>query len=116
LVNTAWNEAFDVDGGGGSHGFDPVEPKNGYNKPIEDLQASTDKMENTATDLSKSTDYQSDATTKMTTAALGLMNLPVEVANAVINGMSGIVFTLDGTAITNYINQRLGQEINLARK
>ena len=83
---------------------------------FEELQNSADKMESTATDLSKSTEYQSDATTKMTTAALGLMNLPVEVANAVINGMSGIVFTLDGTAITNYINQRLGQEINLARK
>jgi hypothetical protein len=67
-------------------------------------------------EITESTNNQTTASEEMTSAALGLMDLPVSVANAVVSGMSGIVFTLDGTAITNYINQRLGQEINLARK
>lgn len=86
------------------------------NATLESVTDAYAKMGEQTDELTGSTEKQTAASENMTNAALAMMDLPVAVANAVINGMSGIVFTLDGTAITNYINQRLGQEINLARK
>ena len=67
-------------------------------------------------EITGSTDKQTTASEEMTSAATNLMNLPAFVQDAIRAGMSGIVFTLDGQAITNYVNMRLGQELNMNRR
>ena len=85
-------------------------------RSFEELQNSADKLEITASDLTSSTKDQKAATTDMSAAATNMMNLPAFVQDAIRAGMSGIVFTLDGQAITNYVNMRLGQELNMNRR
>ena len=67
-------------------------------------------------EITSSADKQTTASEEMTSAAANLMNLPTFVQDAIRAGMSGIVFTLDGQAITNYVNMRLGQELNMNRR
>ena len=74
------------------------------------------KMSEETSDLTSSTDEQTKASAEMTAAAKSLMDVPGLVESAVRAGMSGITFTLDGQVITNYVNKKLGEEINMTRR
>ena len=74
------------------------------------------KMSEETSDLTSSTDEQTKASAEMTAAAKSLMDVPSLVESAVRAGMSGITFTLDGQVITNYVNKKLGEEINMTRR
>jgi len=67
-------------------------------------------------EITGSTDKQTTASEEMTTAANNLMKLPESVQAAIQAGMSGISFYLDGQAITDYVDRRLGMKQDQDRR
>ena len=108
-ANYARNELLDFWSGKGDWDQGRV------NGLLEAVVSSYDKMADQTDELKGSTDTQTKASDDMTAAAQGLMDLPGQIEDAVVNGMSGVTFTLDGQVITNYVNQQLGQELNAER-
>ena len=116
LVNTVWNETFGVEGDGGSHGFDAGPAVEENKKATERLDASTDRMEETTSDLVKSTNYQTKSANDLSRVVGDLNGLPDDVKDAIISGMNGVTFELDGEVITAVVNKRMGEDIDSERR
>ena len=81
------------------------------NHAWEELQASTDKMNKAAEDLTGGTETQKKSSTEMSQAAGTLQGMPAQVYSAIIAGMSQIKIYVDGMqmggALTPYINSAM---------
>ena len=107
--NYAWNELQRLWGG---EEFDMVR----MNALLESVTDAYGKMNEQTDELTGSTDENSKASSEMTTAAQGLMTIPGLIEAAVTAGMSNVTFVLDGQVITNYVDEKMGEELNATRR
>ena len=107
--NYAWNELQRLWGG---EEFDMVR----MNALLESVTDAYGKMNEQTDELTGSTDENTKASSEMTTAAQGLMTIPGLIQSAVEAGMSNVTFVLDGQVITNYVDEKMGEELNATRR
>ena len=107
--NYAWNELQRLWGG---EEFDMVR----MNALLESVTDAYGKMNDQTDELTGSTDENTKASSEMTTAAQGLMTIPGLIQSAVEAGMSNVTFVLDGQTITNYVDEKMGEELNATRR
>lgn len=107
--NYAWNELQRLWGG---EEFDMVR----MNALLESVTDAYGKMNEQTDELTGSTDENTKASSEMTTAAQGLMTIPGLIQSAVEAGMSNVTFVLDGQMITNYVDEKMGEELNATRR
>lgn len=108
--NITWNELQRL--WNGTEEFDSAR----LNATLESVTDSYTKMAEQTSELTGATDESSKASQEMSAAAKSLMDIPGLVGDAVRNGMSGITFVLDGSAITNYVDRQMGNKVNMARR
>ena len=83
---------------------------------LNSLTGSYDRMSEETEDLNSSTVENTKASNEMASAARAMTEIPALIQAAVLSGMSQVTFVLDGQAITNYVNEQMGEEINAVRR
>jgi hypothetical protein len=75
---------------------------------LPDLESATDKMNNTAEELTKTTQKQDISTEKITEAAVQMQGLPTMVADAVRGLIGSLGVYLNGRELVGYVSDQLG--------
>ena len=75
---------------------------------LPDLESATDKMNNTAEELTKTTQKQDISAEKMTEAAVQMQGLPTMVADAVRGLIGSLGVYLNGRELVGYVSDQLG--------
>ena len=87
---------------------------------FEELQTAYSRIDETAEEMTGSTNEQTKASTQMTQAADNLMNLPELVENAVLAGMSAVKIYIDGqqagNAVAPFVDGWLGGILAMGRE
>lgn len=110
--NSATQDLLDMTGGGGA--------ERSFGDAMDDLEASTDKMNQTAEEMSDGTNVQKHAGTDMSNAARILQVMPSQVESAIISGMSQIKIYIDGqqagSAVAPYVDSAMGGVLAMVRR
>lgn len=111
-ITFATQDLFGIGGGGGA--------ERSFGDEMDDLEASTDKMNQTAEEMSDGTKVQKQAGTDMSNAARILQIMPSQVESAIISGMSQIKIYIDGqqagSAVAPYVDSAMGGVLAMLRR
>ena len=78
---------------------------------FDNLDASADKMNKAADELTGGNNAQKQASSEMTQAAGIWKGLPAQLISAIQNGMAGVKIFLNGQSITDYVSQSQAQNL-----
>jgi hypothetical protein len=111
-ITFATQDLFGISGGGGA--------ERSFGDEMDDLEASTDKMNQTAEEMSDGTKVQKQAGSVMSNAARILQVMPSQVESAIISGMSQIKIYIDaqqaGSAVAPYVDSAMGGVLAMVRR
>jgi hypothetical protein len=111
-ITFATQDLFGISGGGGA--------ERSFGDEMDDLEASTDKMNQTAEEMSDGTKVQKQAGSDMSNAARILQVMPSQVESAIISGMSQIKIYIDGqqagSAVAPYVDSAMGGVLAMVRR